>query len=128
MAAHAYSLLDSYIYGFALQATSLPFDTGRRAAEVARTILERFPVHEYPHLAEMGRVHVLAPGYDHGDEFAFGLDVILDGLEQVRQGGPVAMPEADPDAQPRRSRGSSVRAEPSRSATGRRQPKGPPAS
>src|SRR5947209_13638663 len=42
MAAHAYSALDSYIYGFALQQASLPFDTGEQAAEVAETILRQF--------------------------------------------------------------------------------------
>ena len=36
---------------------------------------------EYPHLAELTAEHVLAPGYDFGDEFAFGLELILDGLE-----------------------------------------------
>ena len=32
MAAHAYSVLDSYIYGFALQQASLPFKTPRRSS------------------------------------------------------------------------------------------------
>ena len=26
--------------------------------------------------------HVLQPGYDYGDEYEFGLDLILDGLEK----------------------------------------------
>jgi len=33
LTAHAYSLLDSYIYGFALQEASLPFDTPEQTAE-----------------------------------------------------------------------------------------------
>jgi AcrR family transcriptional regulator len=84
MAAHAFSALDSYVYGFALQEASLPFDTAEETAEVAETILSQFPADEYPHLAELTVEHVLQPGYDYGNEFEFGLDLILDGLEQVR--------------------------------------------
>jgi len=84
MAAHAYSVLDSYIYGFALQQASLPFNTSDEAVEVADGILRQFPVHAYPHLTEMAVQHVLQPGYDYGDEFEFGLDLIFDSLERVR--------------------------------------------
>lgn len=84
MAAHAYSVLDSYIYGFALQQKSLPFKTAEEAAVVAESILGRFPVDAYPHLFELTVQHVLRPGYDYADEFAFGLDLILEGLERVR--------------------------------------------
>ena len=84
LAAHAYSALDSYIYGFALQQASLPFKSSEEVVEVADSILRQFPVHEYPHLAEMAMQHVLQPGYDYADEFEFGLDLILDGLERVR--------------------------------------------
>lgn len=37
MAAHAFSVLDSYIYGFALQEANLPFDTGEKSADLAQT-------------------------------------------------------------------------------------------
>lgn len=84
MAAHAYSVLDSYIYGFALQQTSLAFKASEEVAAVAEQILRRFPVHAYPHLTELTIQHVLQPGYDYADEFAFGLDLILDGLARVR--------------------------------------------
>jgi AcrR family transcriptional regulator len=80
LAAHAYSLLDSYIYGFALQEASLPFHTPEETAEVAQEIMSEFPADEYPHLAEIATEHVLQPGYDYGDEFRYGLDLILDGL------------------------------------------------
>ena len=79
LTAHAYSVLDSYIYGFAMQEASLPFDT----AEVAQEIAEHLPVDEYPHLAELAAEHVLKPGYDYGNEFEIGLDLILDGLERA---------------------------------------------
>jgi AcrR family transcriptional regulator len=84
MAAHAFSVLDSYIYGFALQEASLPFDTGEETAELAEMILKQLPADEYPHFIELTVEHVLQPGYDYGDEFEFGLDLILDGLERAR--------------------------------------------
>jgi AcrR family transcriptional regulator len=84
LAAHAFSALDSYIYGFALQEASLPFDTPEETAEMAEIFLSQFPVDEFPHLAELTIEHVLQPGYDYGNEFEFGLDLILDGLEQPR--------------------------------------------
>jgi AcrR family transcriptional regulator len=84
MAAHAYSLLDSYIYGFALTQMNLPFDTSAEVAEVAQNMLQPFPLKEYPNLVEFITEHAMKPGYDYGDEFVYGLDVILDGLEKAR--------------------------------------------
>ena len=86
LTAHAFSLLDSYIYGFALQEASLPFDSAEETTEVATAILERMSRDEYPHLTELAVEHVLRPGYDYGEEFAVGLDLILDGLERARAG------------------------------------------
>ena len=83
LAAHAYALLDSYIYGFALQEASLPFDTGEETAELAQAMLAQFPAQEYPHLAEFTFRHVLQPGYDYGSEYEYGLDLILDGLDRA---------------------------------------------
>jgi AcrR family transcriptional regulator len=83
LAAHAYSALDSYIYGFALQEASLPFDTSEQTSELAQAIVAQFPADEYPHLAEFTFEHVLRPGYDYGSEYQFGLDLILDGLEKA---------------------------------------------
>jgi len=84
MAAHAFSVLDSYIYGFAQQEASLPFETGEQTAALAQEIMKGFPTGEYPHLAELTVEHVLQPGYDHAREFEFGLELILDGLERLR--------------------------------------------
>jgi AcrR family transcriptional regulator len=85
MAAHAYSLLDSYIYGFALTKMNLPFDTSEEVAEVAQTMLQPFPVNEYPNLVEFITEHAMKPGYDYADEFEYGLDLILDGLDKARR-------------------------------------------
>jgi AcrR family transcriptional regulator len=84
MAAHAYSLLDSYIYGFALTKMNLPFNSSEEVAELAQGMLEPFPRTEYPNLVEFLAEHVLKPGYDYGDEFEYGVDLILDGLEKRR--------------------------------------------
>jgi AcrR family transcriptional regulator len=85
LAAHAFSVLDSYIYGFALQEAALPFETGEQTAELAQSILGGMPADEYPHLTELTVKHVLKPGYDYGDEYGYGLDLILDGLERARR-------------------------------------------
>lgn len=82
-AAHAYSLLDSYLYGFALQEAALPFRSPEEVPAVAEAMLEQLPPGEFPHLVEMATEHVLQPGYDYGEEFELGLDLILDGLERL---------------------------------------------
>ena len=84
MTAHAFSLLDSYVYGFALQEATLPFETGEQTAELAQQIIEQMPAGEYPHLTELAVEHVLQPGYDYGHEFEFGLNLILDGLDRAQ--------------------------------------------
>jgi AcrR family transcriptional regulator len=81
MAAHAYSALDAYIYGFALTKLSLPFEPAAEVAEVAETMLQPFPVNAYPNLAAFITEHAMQPGYDYGDEFEWGLDLVLDGIE-----------------------------------------------
>ena len=82
MAAHAYSLLDSYVYGFALEQASLPFDTGPEAAEMADVMMRQFAA-GYPYLAEITTELVMKPGYSYAAEFEFGLNVVLDALERA---------------------------------------------
>ncbi|HEY1174661.1 MAG TPA: TetR/AcrR family transcriptional regulator [Phytomonospora sp.] len=80
MAAHAFSLIDSYLYGFVLQELSLPFSGPGDLDEAAGDLVRQMPEGAYPHLAEMAVRHVLADGYDYGEEFDFGLDLILGAL------------------------------------------------
>jgi hypothetical protein len=80
--AHAYSLLDAYIYGFALTKMNLPFDENTDMAAMADQVLAPFPVDEYPNMVAFITDHAMKPGYSFGDEFEYGLDVILDALEQ----------------------------------------------
>lgn len=81
LTAHAYALLDSYIYGFALQEASLPFEGPDGVGDVAEPIMELMATGAFPTMVDMARSYYLQPGYDFADEFEFGLDLILDGLE-----------------------------------------------
>jgi len=83
MAAHAFSVIDGYVYGFALQQINLPLQSREQVSEVGEDILRRLKG-AFPHLAEMITDHAMKPGYDYAAEFEFGLDLILDGLERLR--------------------------------------------
>jgi AcrR family transcriptional regulator len=85
-ATHAFWLLDSYIYGFAIQEAGLPFGTPEELAEMAEIVLPQVPAVEYPRLNEAA-VAGYASGSGYTDEFEFGLDLILDGLERLRNIG-----------------------------------------
>jgi len=83
-AVHAYNLLDSYTYGFALQERTIPFETPEESAKMAKVIVGE-QGDEYPYLAEVV-VELGKRGYDYTEEFEFGLDFILDGLERALDG------------------------------------------
>lgn len=83
LAAHAFSALDSYIYGFALQEANLPFTDYEDLGPIADAIMANMPVEEYPYFAEMIVEHTLKSGYAYANEFEFGLDLVLDGLERA---------------------------------------------
>lgn len=83
LAAHAFTLLDSFIYGFCLQEQKLPLGEQGDLDQAAATLSAELPGEEFPHLAEMVE-HVLRPGYDFGAEFDAGLELILDGLQRAR--------------------------------------------
>jgi AcrR family transcriptional regulator len=86
MAAHAFSLIDSYIYGFALQEVNLPFDDSSDLEEVVDSMMLPFSADDYPHLVELTTEYILQPGYSYGNEFDYGLGLILDGLETAARG------------------------------------------
>jgi AcrR family transcriptional regulator len=91
MAIHAFFALDSYIYGFVVQEKNLPSGTADELAGVGETMLQAVPAGEYPYLNEVLVDHILKHGFDYMDEFEFGLDLILDGLEQTRDLSSVQM-------------------------------------
>lgn len=87
MAAHANWLLDSYVYGFALQEASLPFDTAGGLADLTEDVyLPQLPADEFPYLHESAAA-LMADGYEPAGEFDFGLDLILAALESLRARG-----------------------------------------
>jgi AcrR family transcriptional regulator len=85
-AVHTYSAMDSYIYGFALQEKTIGFETPEESAEVAESMLGAQPpsqAEQYPYLLEVA-VELGKAGYDYAVEFEIGLDLLLDGIEQLR--------------------------------------------
>ena len=82
LASHAFSAIDSYVYGFVLTEVNLPFDADEGAAGFAGEIQELMPADDYPHLVEMITELVVGRSYDYANEFGFGLDLILDSLER----------------------------------------------
>ncbi|WP_418061568.1 TetR/AcrR family transcriptional regulator [Pimelobacter simplex] len=82
-AAHAFSVIDAYVYGFVVTEVNLPFDSQAEVADIAAAMMETMPEGDYPHLTELIVSHALQPGYDHTSEFGFGLDLILDGLARL---------------------------------------------
>lgn len=83
LAAHAFSAIDSYIYGFVLQQVKMPYETSEELSAIADEVMAAMPADEFPHFTEMISSHVMQPGYDYGEEFEFGLEVLLDGFERL---------------------------------------------
>ncbi|MGC5075970.1 TetR/AcrR family transcriptional regulator [Agrococcus sp. DT81.2] len=84
MATHANWLLDSYVYGFALQEASLPFDTADELADMTEDVfLPLLPADEFPYLNESAAA-LVAAGFDPAEQFVFGLDLVLAALEPLR--------------------------------------------
>lgn len=84
MATHANWLLDSYVYGFALQAANLPFGTADELADMIEdAYLPQLPPDEFPYLNESAAA-LVAVGFDPAKEFVFGLDLVLTALEPLR--------------------------------------------
>lgn len=80
LTAHAYAIIDAFVYGFALQEASLPSSEGADLAGLADQMVASFPPGVYPHFLAFTTQHVLRPGYSFGVSFDVGLDLLLDGL------------------------------------------------
>jgi AcrR family transcriptional regulator len=79
---HAFHVIQSHIMGFTMYVASIEFDV-EELERLAAEFLETFPADEYPDLAEHIRQHA-EPGDEHEDTFEFGLELVLDGLERLR--------------------------------------------
>jgi AcrR family transcriptional regulator len=85
---HAYHALDSHITGFTLWLVNMPFDTREELVDLAESFLRDFPRDDYPYFVEHAEWHVAeVPDPDEPGEFEFGLELILDGLERMRDAG-----------------------------------------
>lgn len=82
LAARAFSLIDSYIYGFGRQSLNMASGDGG-GARAAEAFLAALPADAFPYLAEMAATYAANPGYDEAADFAFGLNLILDGLQRA---------------------------------------------
>jgi len=84
-ATHANWLLDSYVYGFALQEASLPVGDGETLEGVVEQVyLPQLPESELPFLREAA-LELAASGFDVSEEFLLGLDLVLTALEALRE-------------------------------------------
>ena len=84
MTVHAYSVQDAYIYGFALQEMTLPFETAEESGELVQQQADAVGgLDDFPYLMEL-QVELPRAGYDYGAEFEWGLDRILNSLEGLR--------------------------------------------
>ncbi|MFA6507442.1 MAG: TetR/AcrR family transcriptional regulator [Treponemataceae bacterium] len=86
LSARAFSLIDSYIYGFGRQSASLA-STDANTANAAKDFLSTLPLNEYPYLREIASDHAAGPGYNEAEDFEFGLTLILDGLQRLLDSG-----------------------------------------
>ncbi len=84
LAMRAFSIIDSFVYGFILQEISLPFDDSDELQEVGDDLLRQM-ADAYPHLTE-ATVQAMADSWDYDEQFEFGLDLILGALEGSRDG------------------------------------------
>ena len=82
-AAGAFSLLDSYIYGFGIQASNLSGADDMTPEERTEAFRAAIPAEQYPYLNQM-TMHAMETGYDPEADFNFGLALVLDGLERAR--------------------------------------------
>jgi AcrR family transcriptional regulator len=83
-ALRAFSILDSYAYGFVIQEKNLPSGSTAEAQESAELFLQQLPPGEHPHLEEVAGEAALNSGFDFEKEFEFGLDLLLEALESIR--------------------------------------------
>ncbi len=87
LTAHALSVIDAYVYGFAMQEKALPFDTEERSIE---HILAKMPEHEWPPSSNSPASTCSSRATTTARKFAWGFDLVLDGLETSLRRGPRA--------------------------------------
>src|SRR6478609_8847579 len=96
LTAHAFALIDSYVFGFALSENALPIHGPDSVADTAASMMHFFDAEAYPSLLEFTMEHIMRPDYDFGEEFEYGLNLILDGLARSIPGNVGAIPDRQP--------------------------------
>ena len=84
-ATRAFMVLDSYVYGHVVQESNLPFGTVNEMVDEVRTALDAVAMREFPHLIAMYE-HALTFEYSFDAQFAYGLELLLDGIERELEG------------------------------------------
>jgi AcrR family transcriptional regulator len=87
MTDHGYHALESHIMGFTLWEVGMNLGSREDLQRLASAFLERLSADEFPYLSEHVEQHLKPRRPDDEGEFAFGLDLILDGLERIRNAG-----------------------------------------
>jgi AcrR family transcriptional regulator len=82
-AQRAFSLLDSYIYGFGIEQFNFSAESDASPEDRAEAMLAFIPAEKYPYLHRVAS-HAMQVGYDAASDFDFGLEIILDGLQRIR--------------------------------------------
>lgn len=83
MADHAWNAIDNHVYGFTLQQLNFPFAPGEYA-QVAQSFLPMIPMEQYPYLHGLSQ-EVISGHHSGLQDFTFGLELILEGLEKIRE-------------------------------------------
>ena len=96
LTAHAFALIDSYVFGFALSENALPIHGPDSVANTAASMMHFFDAEAYPSLLEFTMEHIMRPDYDFGEEFEYGLNLILDGLARSIPANGGAIPARQP--------------------------------
>lgn len=86
LAGNAFLVLDSYIYGYERQRSILARDDGGDSADSAQEAADAIPSGAYPALTQVATAYAQQP-FDEDTGFAFGLDLLLDGIERLLPAG-----------------------------------------
>ncbi|HYI65779.1 MAG TPA: TetR/AcrR family transcriptional regulator C-terminal domain-containing protein [Candidatus Limnocylindrales bacterium] len=84
MTDHGYHALESHIMGFTLWEVGMALGSAEELAGKATAFLRVLEREQLPYIAEHVDQHLKPRRPDDEGEFAFGLDLILDGLERMR--------------------------------------------
>ncbi|MDP2356205.1 MAG: TetR/AcrR family transcriptional regulator C-terminal domain-containing protein [Beijerinckiaceae bacterium] len=80
MADHGMNAIDNHVRGFTLHKLNFPIQPNDYA-KAAEEYLPQLPPETYPHLRALAQM-VMSGVYDGLNDFSFGLDLVLDGLER----------------------------------------------